>query len=460
MGIGNGVVIRFLADTGQAIRDIGKLERATGKSMGRMGKATSVFRKTIGPAMAGVAAAAGAYATKLAADGVQAAIDDEASQAKLAQAMENTTAATEAQIAAMEDYISLAQQRTGLDDGDMRSGLARLLRSTKSTTRAQQIMNTAMEISLATGKPLGQVVEALAKFNDGNAGALKRLGITMGDASQGYVDMQKAVKELKKAEDDAARARETYGPKSKEYAKAQEKVAKAAEKIANIQGNGGIKWLAELNKQFDGAAAKDADTYAGKTRRIATAFSELQESFGKGLLSSFQGMGDEMGGMDDTLYTLGPAAEDLGKSLGDIATSVGQTMVYLGPMVEKFNELNDMGGGILTDGTLVTAMKSLARINFAIAAMNGDTTGMAMWANEAGLPGVSGGVNPEADTNLTPEQKRKAAAAFNYNNAPRLDSEWSASDAYRTRAGTRRNDAEGRGGNDAATRAARTRGVA
>lgn len=395
MAIGNGVVIRFLADTGSAIRDIGKLERATGKSMTRMQKAGAIWSKNIGPALATGAVALGAAAGAAIMKGVTSAVEDESSQAKLAQAMRNTIGATEDQIAAVEDYISAAQRRTGVDDTTARTGLARLLRSTRNVTRAQQIFNTALEISASTGKPLGQVVEALAKYNDGNTGALKRLGITMGEATRNYGDYVTAVKSVQKAELEVQRARETFGPKSKEYADAQEKLARASEKVAAIKGDGGIKWLSELNEQFKGSTAAQAETYAGKMERISTAYNELVEAFGSGIIGNLGGANDAMGDLDDTMYDLQPTAEEIGKILGGIATSVADTAKYIGPVVDGFNRLNSMGDGILTNGTLVNVADSMARIRYLTALATGNEVAAMQAQTDAGLPvvltGTSGG---------------------------------------------------------------------
>ena len=252
--------------------------------------------KAIGIGVGILAGALTVLAVKMGVDAVKAAIADQSTQAALARQMKATTKATDAQVAAMEDYITAAQKRTGLDDGDMRKGLERLIRSTKDQTRAQQIMNTALKISLATGKPLVQVTEALAKFNDGSANALKRLGITIGPAIQSYADMQKQLVKVNKAQEDAKRTLEQYGPASEQYKKAVTKVEDATEKLRVFRK--GSKWVKELNKEFSGAEAADADTYAGKLRRLSTAWDEFQESFGYGLLDGADAGkgGEDVGG--------------------------------------------------------------------------------------------------------------------------------------------------------------------
>lgn len=438
MAIGNGVVIRFLADTGSAVRNIGKLEKATGKAMGTAGRARAVWSKLV-PALAGGALAAGYAVGKTVVDGVQAAIEDQASSASLAQAMRQTVGASAEEIAGMEDYIDAAQRRAAVDDGEVRKGLARLLRSTKSTTRAQALMNTAMEISAQTGKPLGAVVEALAKYNDGNANSLKRLGVTMGDSTRNYGDYMKAVKDLQKAEDIAAAARETYGPKSKEYAAAQAKVAKATERIAAIKGQGGIKWLAELNEQFKGSVASKMGTTAGAMQSVATAYGELVESLGKGVVGSNESAAGELNDLADAMYDAQPTAEALGGIIHDLGIGLANAATYIGPVAEGFERINNLGDGALTNGTITQLVKVLS----------GDV-------NTDGLVGLmmggefTSGTNPLAG--LTPKE---VAAISNYYTTPRLDPNYGTADLYRYN--TRATDSQGRGDARGAQRNARTR---
>jgi hypothetical protein len=97
-----------------------------GDKMGKAGKA-------IGAAFVAAAAAAGAYAIKIGVDGVKAALEDEKAQRILALTLENTTAATKGQIAAVETYITKTALATGVTDDQLRPALSRLVRSTKDT---------------------------------------------------------------------------------------------------------------------------------------------------------------------------------------------------------------------------------------------------------------------------------------------------------------------------------------
>ena len=190
--------------------------------------------KMIGAAFVAAAAAAGAYAVKIGIEGVKAAIEDEKAQTQLALALENATGATQAQIAATEQSILQMSLATGVADDQLRPALGRLVRSTGDITKAQDLLSTALDVSTATGKPLETVANALGKAYDGNTAALGKLGIGLSAAELKTMD------------------------------------------FTQVQGR--------LSDLFGGAAARNADTYAGRIARMQVAFDEAKETIGFALL--------------------------------------------------------------------------------------------------------------------------------------------------------------------------------
>lgn len=342
-----GIVVKIGADTADAVRGIRNVDRQLGRATDHAEQRRATWSKLggvmKGAAVGGVLALA-AGAAKFATDGVQGFLAGETAASALAGTLRDVTGATEAQIAAQEDYITSTQQRTGLDDDELRGGLARLVTSTKDATRAQSLMNTAVKIALRTHKPLPQIVEALAKANDGNVNALKKVTGTLGPATRNQAEYTKQLKVVAKAQDKATDALDNFGPKSKEYRAALKKVREASGRLAELKK--GRKWVKELNDQFSTAEADDAATYAGKFRRVVTAFGELEESFMSGLLGELDGAGSSMGSMDDTLYTLGPSAERLGAALGLIATNLASIAQYIDPVVAGLQKADDILGDL------------------------------------------------------------------------------------------------------------------
>lgn len=150
------------------------------------------FSKKAALAFAAVGAAVGAYVNKV----VQNAAEDEAAQRKLALTIENTTSATNDQIAAVENWITKTSVAIGVTDDELRPAFARLVRSTKDVEDAQNLLNLALDISSATGKPLESVANALGKAYDGNATSLGRLGLGLDQSIIKSKDFDAIYKEL------------------------------------------------------------------------------------------------------------------------------------------------------------------------------------------------------------------------------------------------------------------------
>ena len=165
--------LAILADVDQLNKSLKAANNDVEDSSSKIGD----FGKKAGLAFAAAAAAAGAYAVKIGIDGVKAALDDEKAQRILAQTLQNTTGATQNQIAAVESYITKTALAVGVTDDQLRPAFSRLVRSTKDTEEAQKLLNLALDISSATGKPLEAIANSLGKAYDGNTNALGKLGL-------------------------------------------------------------------------------------------------------------------------------------------------------------------------------------------------------------------------------------------------------------------------------------------
>lgn len=122
-------------------------------------------------------AAVGAAATAFAVQAVKNAAQDEAAQRKLEETIRASTNATVEQTKAVADYIDQTSIAIGITDDELRPAFARLVRSTNDVKEAQKLLNLALDITAATGKPLEAVANALGKAYDGNATSLGRLGL-------------------------------------------------------------------------------------------------------------------------------------------------------------------------------------------------------------------------------------------------------------------------------------------
>ena len=155
------------------VADFNKNMKMAGTSAESLGDQFTNFGKKAALAFAAAGAAIGAYAKAA----IENAAADEAAQRKLTLTIQNTTNATASQIAGVEDYITKTSLAIGVTDDQLRPAFSRLVRSTNDVEEAQKLLNLALDISSATGKPLEAVSNALGKAYDGNSQALGRLGL-------------------------------------------------------------------------------------------------------------------------------------------------------------------------------------------------------------------------------------------------------------------------------------------
>ena len=161
--------LSLLADVAEFTKGINTASKDTQS----IGDQFTEFGKKAALAFAAAGAAIGAFAV----ESIKNAAADEKAQRLLALTIENTTNATAAQIAGVEKYISTTSIAIGVTDDELRPAFARLTRSTKDVEDAQKLLNLALDISSATGKPLEAVANALGKAYDGNLASLGRLGL-------------------------------------------------------------------------------------------------------------------------------------------------------------------------------------------------------------------------------------------------------------------------------------------
>jgi hypothetical protein len=231
MATGNRTLkLSILADVDDLKKKLGEADKAVESNATKIGE----FGKKAAAAFAVAAAAAVAYGTKLAIDGVKAAIEDEQAQLRLASALKTATGATDAQIKATEDMILKTSLATGVADDQLRPAFQRLAVSTKDTVEAQKLLNLALDISKGKGIELETVANALGRAQDGNTTALGRLGLGLSKAELSTLS----------------------------FTQVQQK----------------------LSDLYGGAAAANAETFQGKIDRLKVGFDEAKESLGVALL--------------------------------------------------------------------------------------------------------------------------------------------------------------------------------
>ena len=294
--------LSILADVDQLKKSLNSANADVENSSSKLGE----FSKKAGLAFAAAAAAAGAYAVKLAVDGVKAAIEDEAAQIRLATALKNATGATDEMIASVEKQILKTSLATGVADDKLRPALQRLSLSTNDVTKAQDLLNLALDISQATGKGLDSVANALGKAYDGNTAALGKLGVGLSAA------------ELK------------------------------AMSFTDVQ--------TKLSDLFGGAAAANSETFAGRLEILKVTFDEAKESIGARLLPIIQSLVEFV--VNKVVPALGKFADffkPITKAIDDNKESfilfIEFIQTYVVPVL-----VNVLGGALQTVGKIAGAV--------------------------------------------------------------------------------------------------------
>jgi hypothetical protein len=230
------LTLKLLADVDNFTKNLNKADGEVTSFGGKV----SEFGKKAGLAFAAAGAAAVAYAGKLAIDGVQSAIADAAAQQKLALTLENVTGATEAQIAATEDYITKTSLAFGVTDEELRPSLERLARATGDLEKAQKLQTVAIDVAAGSGKSLEAVTNAMARAAEGNTASLGKLGIGLSKTELATMSMEQIT--------------------------------------------------AKLASTFEGQASAKADTFQGKMDRLKIAFDEGKETVGSYILTAITPM--------------------------------------------------------------------------------------------------------------------------------------------------------------------------
>jgi hypothetical protein len=259
-GIGRPLTILLQADTTGLAQGLQEAQSGVKKLSKSINKAAQVA--TV--ALAGL--------TAVALDFAKAAAEDQKSALLLEKALQDLTGATDAQVKAVEDYITATSLALGIADDELRPAFARLVRSTDDVAKSQELLNLSLDIAAATGKPLEAVVNAVGRAYDGSTTSLGRLGLGI------------------------------------------DKATLASGDFAKIQ--------AEIQSKVGGTASTVAGTATGSFARLTVAVDEAKESIGAGLLPF-------IGPLADSLARLAPIIAENSELILGIGAVVGALSVAI-----------------------------------------------------------------------------------------------------------------------------------
>jgi hypothetical protein len=230
---------------------------------------------------------------KFAKNAAKAFIEDEKAATQLAISVKNLGLAFETP--RIEQFISGLARVSGVADDQLRPAMQKLLQTTGSVAKAQELLTQALDISRGSGVAYETVVNDLSMAYVGQTRGLRKY----------YLGLSQA--ELKTMS------------------------------FADVQ--------AKLTKQFTGANAVYLETYAGKIGILSNAANEAEESIGKGLVDALA----LVSGGGNSIQPLADSMQEFGVWLGD-------AIYGLGIMVTQLKSLpgGSLLGGIEGDGFLKT----------------------------------------------------------------------------------------------------------
>jgi hypothetical protein len=205
------------------------------KAFSDANKATNVLDKSVKKLGKSLAAVFGAQQLlKFAKNASKAFIEDEKAANRLALAVRNL--GLEFETPRIERFISELSRATGVTDDELRPAMQRLLQTTGSVTKAQELLAQATDIAAGSGIAYETVANDLSMAYVGQTRGLRKysLGLTQAELkTMKFTDLQE-----------------------------------------------------RLNKQFSGANAEYLTTYAGKMQLLGTAAGEASETIGGALVDS------------------------------------------------------------------------------------------------------------------------------------------------------------------------------
>jgi hypothetical protein len=178
-----------------------------------------------------------------------------------------------------EGYIDAVEKATGVNRDVLQPSFIQLAQVTRSTTIAQSILNTALDVSAGTGMDLVSATKILSQAYVGNLKGLRQLnlGLTQAElSSKSYLEIEKLIA-----------------------------------------------------LQYAGQSKNAADSYAGAVDRLKIAAEQASEQIGQSLVSA---LGTSSGGMDKLIDKVDNAADSisglitntayLSKELGNLFSSI------------------------------------------------------------------------------------------------------------------------------------------
>lgn len=242
-------------------------------------KAIAALGKKLGTVFGAAALA------KFAKDSVKAFIADEKAAKSLTRAIGNLGLAFED--ARVKKFISDLEKTSGVTDDTLRPAFQKLIQTTGSVTKSQELLKLALDLSADGSVDLVTAASDLSRAYVGSTKGLKKYSLGLTDA------------ELK----------------GKSFAEIQKL----------------------LNERFSGQNAARLETYQGKLDLLNVSFENFKETIGRDLITALERVSGDQGVGGTT-----SAIDKLGKEIGDAIVGTGELIRIIKELdVSKFKNIID-----------------------------------------------------------------------------------------------------------------------
>ena len=155
---------------------LSKTTSAMSRDIKKMGDVSEKVGKKLNQALGMVGLGLGvSQLTGLLKESAKAAVEDNKSQALLAQSLKNSIGATKDAVSAAEQWIKKTQLAVSVADDELRPALATAVGVTGNLAEGQKLLSVALDVSAGKQLDLKSVTNALAKAQGGNYKSLQKL---------------------------------------------------------------------------------------------------------------------------------------------------------------------------------------------------------------------------------------------------------------------------------------------
>jgi hypothetical protein len=335
--IGRSISIGLSANT----KNFAKSLRSAEKNLERFKNGV----KILGTAVAASFAAMGAAALLFGKSAITAALEDQKSQVLLAKTIKNNAKARKGLLKDSEATISALESQYNIVDDKLRPAFGKLVMATKSVSKSQKIIRTAIDISAQSGKSLDSVVSALSRAYLGSNTALGKLGLGIDKAKLKTMSFDQLLQQLTKSTGGAGKAAAgTYQGAvdglSIAWGNFQEsvgyKILPKLQTMLKYVKTKVVPWLGEVKKGFDGVGKDESSPAQTLGRAIQTMFLSFQNLFGT--LSGSQS-GQSLSVLDQMATALTTIANAITK-VTDAVSKAGSWWGKVGPWVDLLGGRN------------------------------------------------------------------------------------------------------------------------